>query len=187
MTPASVIGAALPRHAASSWEVGRRYNHMVLSGVLVEDSSTGRVRRGPFGMALPTYDITDYDHERFVNATRWLAEMHFSMGAQEVHLPFMGLHVAHSADDLVKIDPAKIRPQDLEMFTPHLMGTARMGTDAKHSVVDLNGALWDLPGCYVADASVFPTAIGVNPQVTIMALARRIGRRLVERLHVTTV
>ncbi len=183
MTPASVIGAALPNHAAASWRVGKRYDHMVLSGVLVEDSDTGRVRRGPFGMALPTYDITDYDHERFVNATRWLAEMHFSMGAEEVHLPFVGLHVARSADDLSKIDSTKIRPQDLEMFTPHLMGTARMGTRSQDSVVDLDGQLWDLRGCYVADASVFPTAVGVNPQVTIMALARRIGRRLGERLR----
>lgn len=182
MTPAAVIGAALPRHGAASWEVGRRFNHMVLSGVLVEDSNSGRVRRGPFGMALPFYDITDHDHERFVNATRWLAEMHFSMGAEAVHLPFAGLHLARSPDELHKVDAKKIRPQDLEMFTPHLMGTARMGTDRRRSVVDLDGAIWDLPGCYVADASVFPTAIGVNPQVTIMALARRIGRRLSERL-----
>ena len=37
---------------------------------------------------------------------------------------------------------------------------------------------WDLPGCYVADASLFPTAVGVNPQVTIMALATRVAQRL---------
>lgn len=182
MTPAAVIGAALPRHGADSWQVGRRYDHMVLSGVLVEDSNSGRVRRGPFGMAWPTYDVTDHDHRRFLTATRWLAEMHFAMGADEVHLPFAGMHLARSVDDLAAIEPSRIRARDLEMFTPHLMGTARMGTDPRRSVVDLDGALWDLPGCYVADASVFPTAIGVNPQVTIMALARRIGRRLAGRL-----
>jgi choline dehydrogenase-like flavoprotein len=58
------------------------------------------------------------------------------------------------------------------------MGTAKMGSDPMQSAVDLSGELWDLPGCYVADASVFPTAIGVNPQVTIMALATRIAERL---------
>ena len=182
MTPASVIGAALPLHGGPSWEVGRRFDQMVLSGVLVEDSNSGRVRRGPFGMAWPTYDITDHDHRRFVDATRWLAEMHLSMGAEQVHLPFANLHLVRSPDELARIDPTLIRPRDLEMFTPHLMGTARMGTDARRSVVGLDGEVWDLPGCHVADASVFPTAIGVNPQVTIMALARRIGRRLGERL-----
>jgi long-chain-alcohol oxidase len=53
-----------------------------------------------------------------------------------------------------------------------------MGSSPRDSVVNLNGELWDLPGCYVADASLFPTAVGVNPQVTIMALATRVAQRL---------
>ena len=68
--------------------------------------------------------------------------------------------------------------QSLELFTVHLMGTARMGGTAGSSVVDASGELWDLPGCYIADASLFPTAIGVNPQITIMALATRVAWRL---------
>ena len=60
------------------------------------------------------------------------------------------------------------------------MGTARMGSRPEESVVDLSGQLWDLPGAYVADASLFPTAIGVNPQITIMALATRIAGRLID-------
>jgi choline dehydrogenase-like flavoprotein len=67
--------------------------------------------------------------------------------------------------------------RELELFTVHLMGTARIGSDPASSVVNPNGELWDLPGCYVADASAFPTAIGVNPQVTIMALATRLASR----------
>ncbi len=58
------------------------------------------------------------------------------------------------------------------------MGTCRMGSRPSHSVVNLSGEVWDLPGCYVADASLFPTAVGVNPQVTIMALATRVAQRL---------
>jgi long-chain-alcohol oxidase len=53
-----------------------------------------------------------------------------------------------------------------------------MGSTPRKSVVDLSGELWDLPGCYVADASLFPTAVGVNPQVTIMALATLVAQRL---------
>jgi long-chain-alcohol oxidase len=60
------------------------------------------------------------------------------------------------------------------------MGTARMGARREESVIDLNGQLWDLPGCYVADASVFPSAVGVNPQVTIMAMATRIASRMIQ-------
>jgi long-chain-alcohol oxidase len=66
----------------------------------------------------------------------------------------------------------------LELFSVHLMGTAMMGAQPEQSVVDLSGQLWDLPGCYVADASLFPTAIGANPQVTIMALATLVASRM---------
>ena len=58
------------------------------------------------------------------------------------------------------------------------MGTCRMGSDPRDSVVNMSGELWDLPGCYVADASLFPTAVGVNPQVTIMAMATLVAQRL---------
>ena len=66
----------------------------------------------------------------------------------------------------------------MELFTVHMMGTCRMGSSPHDCVVNLDGELWDLPGCYVADASLFPTAVGVNPQVTIMALATRVAQRL---------
>ena len=51
------------------------------------------------------------------------------------------------------------------------MGTARMGADAKTSVVDPRGAVWTQRGLYIADSSLFPSASGVNPMVTIQALA----------------
>jgi choline dehydrogenase-like flavoprotein len=96
-------------------------------------------------------------------------------------LPFFNQPIAHSADDLAKIDELQRSPATLELFTPHLMGTAQMGNRPESSVVNPSGELWDLPGCFVADASLFPTAIGVNPQITIMALASRVAERIALR------
>lgn len=173
-----VLAAYLPYHGDEAWEVMRRYNHMVMSGVLVEDSGSGRVHRTPFGAPMIRYDITPLDHQRFLRGVRLLAQMHFEMGAERVCLPFFNQHVANSPDDLAKIDELQRHPRNLELFTVHLMGTARMGADPRSSAVNLDGELWDLPGCYVADASLFPTAIGVNPQITIMALAKRVAQRV---------
>ncbi len=182
VTP-SVLGAYLPVHGDQAWELMQRYNQMVVSGVLVEDSSSGSVSRGLFGPPIPRYSITALDHRRFLRGVKLLAEMHFAMGAEKVLLPFFNQHLAQSADDLRKIDEHQRDPSTLELFTPHLMGTARMGARPDRSVVDLSGQLWDLPGLYVADASLFPTAIGVNPQITIMALATRVAERIeVQRL-----
>jgi choline dehydrogenase-like flavoprotein len=173
-----ILGAYLPFHGERAWELMQRYNQMVLSGVLVEDSSSGRVSRSIFGVPYVRYDVTALDHERFLRGVRLLAEMHFVNGAEQVILPFFNQPIANNVDDLQKIEQLQTRRSTLELFTPHLMGTARMGGKPESSVVDLSGQLWDLPGCYVADASLFPTAIGVNPQITIMALAKRVAQRV---------
>jgi choline dehydrogenase-like flavoprotein len=60
----------------------------------------------------------------------------------------------------------------------HPLGTARAGADPRRSVTDASGLVHGVPGLYVADASVVPTALGVNPQITIMALAARMAFRL---------
>eukprot|EP00892_Ulva_mutabilis_P009280 jgi/Ulvmu1/6724/UM030_0057.1 len=62
-------------------------------------------------------------------------------------------------------------PLRLQHVSAHQMGTARMGADPNTSAVDPQGQSWDVQGLWVADASVFPTASGVNPMVTIEALA----------------
>ncbi len=180
--PPGAMGTIVPSIDSQAWRFMQRYHHMVLGGCLVEDSRPGRIRRSPFGVPLPTYEITDYDFERFCKAVRLLSEMWFGVGVERILLPFHHLQSIASPDEIRLITPERLRKQDTEYFTPHLMGTCRMGGRAEESVVDLEGRLWDLPGCYVADASVFPTAVGVNPQVTIMALATLIASRLANRL-----
>lgn len=62
--------------------------------------------------------------------------------------------------------------------TAHLAGTCRMGSDPSHSVVNPDGRSWDIPNVWVCDGSLFPTSGGVNPSLTIQALACRIGDRI---------
>jgi choline dehydrogenase-like flavoprotein len=57
--------------------------------------------------------------------------------------------------------------------TAHTVGTCRMGTSAADSVVDPYGKSWDVPNLWIADNSVFPTSLAVNPALTIMALSLR--------------
>ncbi len=181
--PPGAMGTHLPHHGSRAWELMTRYKQMVVGGALVEDSTSGRVLRGPFGMPLPWYQVTKGDHARFKKGARLLSELFFSVGADAVLLPFSNAHLARSMAEVDRILLGQTRRKWLELFTVHLMGTARMGAREDRSVIDLDGCIWDLPGCYVADASVFPTAIGVNPQVTIMAMATRIGLRLAETLQ----
>jgi choline dehydrogenase-like flavoprotein len=175
--PPGTVAAQIPFLGEDALELMQRYNAMAMTGVLVEDSHTGTVTRS-FGVPMARYTITRYDHTRFLRGVRLLATLHFEMGAEKVLLPFSNLHMAKSVDDLAEIEHTQSSRSTIELFTVHMMGTCRMGSRSSFSVVNLNGELWDLPGCYVADASLFPTAIGVNPQVTIMALATRVAQRL---------
>ena len=62
--------------------------------------------------------------------------------------------------------------------TAHLMGTARMGSDPASSVVDADCRSWDIPNLWICDGSVFPTSGGVNPSLTIQAIACRTADRI---------
>lgn len=65
-----------------------------------------------------------------------------------------------------------------ETDTAHLMGGCRMGDDPETSVTDADGRCWEIPNLWVCDGSLFPTSGGVNPSLTIQALACRIADRI---------
>lgn len=67
------------------------------------------------------------------------------------------------------------------MITVHPLGGAPMGVDADHGVVDSHGEVYGYPGLFVADGSVLPGPAGVNPALTIAALAERFSTRVLER------
>jgi choline dehydrogenase-like flavoprotein len=81
------------------------------------------------------------------------------------------VHVAAGALRIVTLPLATDQPG-------HLLGTARMGTDPRTSVVDEWGRAHDVPGLYVADGSIFVTGGAVNPTSTITALAHRLATHL---------
>jgi choline dehydrogenase-like flavoprotein len=63
----------------------------------------------------------------------------------------------------------------------HIIGTARMGLSGDDAVVDANGRAFDVPNLYICDNSVFPSALGVNPALTIMALSLRTADKFLEK------
>ncbi|MEM9196139.1 MAG: GMC family oxidoreductase, partial [Myxococcota bacterium] len=78
---------------------------------------------------------------------------------------------------LRQLDLEHVPARRIECASQHPMGSCRMGTDRSHSVCDQDGRVWDMEDLYLADGSVVPTSLGVNPQLTIMALATRIAWR----------
>jgi choline dehydrogenase-like flavoprotein len=96
-------------------------------------------------------------------------------------LPFTGAPDVHDPGELDRLLDRPVPRQALELFSIHLMGTARMNEDPRRGVVDSYGAVHGVPGLFVADASLFPSPLGINPMETVVALALRNARRVVEQ------
>lgn len=82
--------------------------------------------------------------------------------------------------EIAKIDRAAFRSNDLTVLSAHQQGGCPMGSDPRRSVVDYHCAVHGIQGSYVCDVGVFPSAAGVNPMISIMALASLTARRIIE-------
>ena len=178
--PPSLVARSLHLDGAALGEALSGYNRTVTAGVLVEDTGAGRVRPvGRAGVAV-TYPVRPTDADRVTRAVLRLSEALLAAGAHTVHLPVRGQAPLHDGDDVRRVSSLRVRPQDLDLLTVHLMGTARMGTDPLSAVCDPFGAVHDTRGLVVADAALFPGPVGVNPMLTVMALATRAAGRIIE-------
>jgi choline dehydrogenase-like flavoprotein len=79
--------------------------------------------------------------------------------------------ILRSPDDLPKLDAAAFGPNLLNVFTAHQMGGCAMGGDPARSVVRSDLRHHQIENLFVIDGSVFPTSVGVNPQLSIYGLA----------------
>jgi choline dehydrogenase-like flavoprotein len=173
--PPALVAMSLPDHGAPVRALMDGYDHMVTAGCLVEDTGRGRVLRGQ-----AFYQISDRDAATVVRAVALTAELMFAAGARRILAPFVGAPDLSGPDDIARLLARPVPKRSLDLFTVHLMGTARMGEDPKRAVVSSFGEFHGAHGLFVADASLFPGPIGVNPMETIVALALRNADHLVE-------
>lgn len=146
-------------------------------GAMVGDVSTGTVRPGSsFNRSAMTYDVVEEDVRVHKKAMVQIAKIYFAAGAIEVHPGVVGAHTFTSADALEKF-LTTVPVDRLAIYASHPMGTCRMHGDKKKGVVRPTGESWDVEGLYVSDASVFPTSLGVNPQITVMSTSVQIARQ----------
>lgn len=183
--PPSVHVLTLPYWGAEAKAMMSHLNQMVTGAVLVEDTdSVGKIRLGMGGDAMMTYVLGPQDHQRLKRGVALLSEIYFAAGAVEVELPFHKLKSITSPDEISKIFDKKLKQKDMEVLTVHAMGTARMGTDPATSATDSWGKVHGMENLYVADASLFPGPIGVNPQITVMMLGTRNAQHLLREMSV---
>ena len=108
----------------------------------------------------------------------------FAAGAQRVFYNSHRPLIVKTQDDIdAALTPALVAEQRIQITSGHPMGGCALGGDPRRDVVDSQGRSWDVDGLYVADGSILPTSLGVNPCYTIYALGRYIAHKIVEEIH----
>jgi len=180
LTP-PMLAAIMPGHGRELGELMADYNRIVTAGPLVEDTGTGRIRNVPGLGPQVFYQLTERDAARAVRGVELTAEALFAAGARRVLLPFDGAPEVRSPGGIRRLLARPVRKRSLQLYSIHLMGTARMSEDPRRGVVGSFGAFHGVPGLFVSDAGLFPGPIGINPMETIITLAMRNARRLIDR------
>jgi choline dehydrogenase-like flavoprotein len=146
---------------------------------IMRDRGHGQITLDAQGEAVAWYPLqTKEDLALLQRGVRELCLLHEAAGAERIlGLADGGIQFWNRGDDLARFireiggAPGPFIPQQL--FSAHQMGSARMGSDPRTSVAQPSGELHDVRGVWIGDTSAFPTALGVNPMVTCMALAAR--------------
>ena len=169
------------RSAEHHRDTMRTLDHHAAFIPIVRDREPGRVRIDRAGTALVSYAVRGADAAMCVRAIVETANVHLAAGAREVRtFHTRPLAIEPGGDARAFADAVARRgvaANTVGMFSAHQMGTAGMGS-ARDSVSDPDGAVRGVRGLHVADASAFPNASGVNPMLTVMAIARRNSRRM---------
>ena len=185
--PPDLAGARIPGVGRELTERLSQLAHVAVWAAQVRAEAEGVVTSGLGGVDRVSYTLTKTDLEAARKACTLIARMMFEAGAREVWPGIYGVpSVLRSIDDVRHLENAPLDPRSYNFIATHLFGAARMGSDARTSVVDLDFQVHGVTGLHVVDSSVFPTNLGVNPQHSIMAMSRLAATRMAERVSRTT-
>jgi choline dehydrogenase-like flavoprotein len=182
----SFTAAALPGAGRQHAEQMARFNQLGVIISLTRDGaektvSSGSVQVNRRGETSIRYRLTLEDERRVRASLPALAQLHFAMGAQEVSTMHATPVTIRSPRDVGALATVSVAPNRMALFSAHVNGTCRMGNNPATSGVTPDGERHGVRGLYITDGAALPTALGVNPQETIMAVSTVLAERLAAR------
>jgi choline dehydrogenase-like flavoprotein len=170
-TPPGMGAASAPGYGAHLQGRLDQAANMATLGAMIGDSPSGRVLGSRWPLVY--YSLTGEDRRRLVTAVGAMARVMLAAGAKEAELGGGAPAVRTESEiesALERVDVSRLR---LAAFHP--TGSVAAGSDPARHPVDPEGRLRGADGVWVADGSILPSCPGVNPQVSIMAMAIGVG------------
>jgi choline dehydrogenase-like flavoprotein len=170
----------MPYESAESHQAFmKRFNQTMTLALMFRDRPVGRVLDKGF-----EYALAEEDHPGWIDALRTGSRIMFAAGARRV---FFNTHRPLILNSPAEIDStltlALAHDERIQITSGHPMGGCALGGDRRRDVVDSRGRSWDVDGLYVADSSILPTSLGVNPCYTVFALGRYIADKIVDEIR----
>ena len=168
---------------AAHRQVMRRYPRLASCGVLLHDETEGRVDTARDGRPLARYWPHRRDRAELRRGVAALARLFLAADAEAVHLPYADAPIVTHEGELEDVlREARDDVHRIPLASVHPQGSCPMDGRRSRGACDPRGRLWGERGIYVADTSLFPTSVGVPPQVTTMALGLATADTVLEDL-----
>jgi choline dehydrogenase-like flavoprotein len=175
-----MLAMGLPWHDAQGHrELMSQANHIATFIVITRDRDGGTVNVDERGQPVLDYTVSTYDARHLLRGAQEAARLHAAAGAHTVggpynHVPEISLRKGRALEAYASRFPALgVLKNDMTLYSAHQMSSCRMGGNRAAAPVTPDGETYEVKNLYVADASALPTATGVNPMISIMALAHR--------------
>jgi long-chain-alcohol oxidase len=185
--PHLFLGFAPWRGAGEHYSLMQGLSSTVPMGVLLRDRDGGEVRVGRDGEPVVRYKLSAFDAAHIRTGIDGAAQIHEAAGARRIYssqAKWASYEPGRGSREqfMSEADAAGYGAGQLMLGSFHIMGSARMGGSPAISACDPTGQSWDVRDLYVFDGSSFPTASGVNPQISIQSIAHMGASALAARL-----
>jgi choline dehydrogenase-like flavoprotein len=177
MMPAAIF-AALPLYGRRSIEVMRRGDHLVCTGGLVRDAGGGQVLVPNGEAARVQWSMGDEDRRRLIELMRLGCQLWLEGAGAEWVVPTRhGARMCGNMDEVLRELPEDLPPELISTYCSHPQSSCGIGRTCA-----ADGEVIGHPGVHCADASLLPSAVGRNPQISVMTVATLVARRIAEGL-----
>jgi choline dehydrogenase-like flavoprotein len=177
------------RGSRAHYELMEAISNTMPIGVLLRDRDGGEVRVGRDGEPVVRYRLSEFDRGHLRTGLDAGAQLLEAVGARRIfssHGKWVAYDPGRSGSReqfMADADSAGYGSGEVVLNSFHIMGSARMGGSPEVSACDPSGQTWEVRNLYVLDGSSFPTASGVNPQISIQAIAHMCAQELAANLR----
>ena len=173
---------AMLDHYSNLCLVEKKWRNMAIYYAMIKPDGVGSINNIPFFKTpLVTYQLTNRDKMNLAIGIKKLCELLLKAGATQLFPSINNCKIITKPDDIESL-PNTINPNQTSLMTVHLFSSCPIGENRDFCVANSFGEIFNHKGLYISDGSMLPTAPGVNPQGTIMALAYRNIEKIIGEL-----